>query len=472
MASVAQSKMLLDAIANNKYIGMTIFDKEGIIVFRNKGSEELSGIKNEEVLGKHFSILRFSEDLYDILSTGKPKLGTPYPTKTGDQAILHRIPLYDSTEIIGAMTIITFKDTAEIKEILRRYHLIEDKLQYYEKELQKFSLAKHTFKNIIGSAKSIVNQKKLARKYAKTHSPVFISGDTGTGKELFAHAIHLHSSRKRGPFIRVNCGAIPDELLESELFGYEPGAFTGASKKGKIGKFELADSGTIFLDEIGSMSLEMQAKILRVLEEKELERLGGTKSKKIDFRVISATNQNLENLIKKDLFRLDLYYRLVVVSIHLPPLIKRKGDIPKLCDHFIRSINEEIGTSVKGIDRKSMDILIGWKWPGNLRELRNVIERAANVCEDGVIKTADLPDYLTVELSHGTALDGQTARKTSLKQFRNRVEKEMLRSTLERTNWNKSKTARLLGISRPLLYAMIKRHELKKPDKNREKQDL
>jgi len=467
MFNVGQSKMFLDAIANNKYIGMTIFDKDGTIVFRNKGSEEVSGIKNEEVLGKHFSVLRFGGNLKDVLATGRPKLGTPYPTKTGGQAILHRIPLYDSGEIIGAMTIITFRDTSEIEKILRRYHLIEDKLEYYEKELQKFSLAKHSFENIIGNAESIVSQKKLARKYAKTKSPVFITGDTGTGKELFAHAIHLYSPRKRGPFIRVNCGAIPGELLESELFGYESGAFTGASKKGKIGKFELADKGTIFLDEIGSMSLEMQAKILRVLEEKELDRLGGTRSKKIDFRVISATNQNLENLIKKDQFRLDLYYRLVVVSIHLPPLIKRKDDIPKLCDHFIRSINEEVGTNVKGIDGKSMEILIEWKWPGNLRELRNVIERAANVCEDGVIKVADLPDYLRVHLSHGNPLDDQTARNTPLKQFRNRVERQMLESTLEHSNWNKSKTARHLGISRPLLYAMIKKHELKNPVKNK-----
>ena len=458
-----QSKILLDAIANNKFIGMTIFDKNGTIVFRNRGSEEVSGIKNEEVLGKHFSVLPFGEQLRDVLKTGRPKLGTPYPRKRGGQAILHRIPLYSSGEIIGAMTIITFKDTSEIEKILKKYHLMKDKLAFYEKELRKFTLARYTLENIIGSATCIVDLKKLARKYAKSNSPVLITGDTGTGKECFAHAIHLNSPRKNGPFIRVNCSAIPDELLESELFGYEPGAFTGASNRGKIGKFELADKGTIFLDEIASMNLEMQAKILRVLQEKELERLGGTKVKKIDFRVISATNQNLEALIKKEQFRLDLYYRLVVLSMNVPPLIERKDDIPQLCKHFIKAINAEAGTNVKRIDKKAMDVLMDWKWPGNVRELRNVIERAANVSENCVIKVFDLPDYLTGNIRQGNSADDATRHIASLKTSKSQFEKQVLESALERTNWNKSRAAKLLGISRPLLYALIKKYGLSKP---------
>jgi transcriptional regulator with PAS, ATPase and Fis domain len=463
MVTVEQSRVLLDAIANNRFIGMTIFDRNGKIVFRNKGSEEVSGIKNEEVLGKHFSVLPYVEELDSILRKGKPKLGILYPRKSGGQAILHRIPLYSSSEIIGAMTIITFKNTSEIEKILKKYNFMKDKLQYYEKELRKFHLAKYSLGNIIGSAECIVTLKILAKKYAKSNSPVLITGDTGTGKECFAHAIHLSSPRKNGPFIRVNCGAIPGELLESELFGYDPGAFTGASSKGKIGKFELADKGTIFLDEIGSMPLGMQAKLLRVLQEKELERLGGTKVKKIDFRVISATNQNLEALIKKEQFRLDLYYRLVVLSMNIPPLLERSCDIPHLCKHFIASINEELGTGIKRIDNEAMDALMNWKWPGNVRELRNVMERAANVSEDGVIKLRDLPEHLTNHIPRGNMTNNATRHTLSLKKSKNQFEKQVLESTLEHTGWNKSRAAKRLGISRPLLYALIKKYGLLKP---------
>jgi transcriptional regulator with PAS, ATPase and Fis domain len=362
------------------------------------------------------------------------------------------------------MTIITFKNTYEIEKILRKYHLIKDKLQYYEQELRRYSLAKYSLENIIGSAECILRLKKLARKYARSNSPVLITGDTGTGKECFAHAIHLSSPRKNWPFIRVNCAAIPGELLESELFGYESGAFTGANNKGKAGKFELADKGTIFLDEIGSMNLNMQAKILRILEEKELERVGGTKVKKIDFRVISATNQNLEALIKKDQFRLDLYYRLVVLSMYIPPLMERRGDILQLCKHFIQSINQEAGTHVKQIDEKAMGVLMNWDWPGNVRELRNVIERAANVSDDGVIKIVDLPEYLTNHRPDENTSDDATRHIASLKRSKNQFEKEALESALERTYWNKSRAAKLLGISRPLLYALIKKYGLPQPE--------
>jgi transcriptional regulator with PAS, ATPase and Fis domain len=458
MNSSDQGNVLLGAIGNNRYVGMTILDKDGTIVFRNKGSEEVSGIKNKEVLGKHFSVLPYSHELNDVLKRGKPKFGKPYPSKTGGKAILHRIPLYSSGEIIGAMTIITFKDASEVEMILRKYHLIKGKLEYYERELQRLSVAKYSIDNIIGNSMEILNLKKLARKYAKTNSPVLITGDTGTGKELFAHAIHLCSPRKSGPFVRVNCAAVPDDIMESELFGYEPGAFTGAAKKGKIGKFELADRGTIFLDEIGSMNLEMQAKLLRVLQEKEVERLGGTKIKKIDFRVISATNQNLENRIKKERFRLDLYYRLVVLSLNIPPLIERQSDIPKLCRHLIEMVNEEAGTSITGINSKAMQILMDWKWPGNVRELKNVIERAANVSENRRIEVFDLPEYLRPHLSGPNTIEVSPFRGNSLKQSKRELEKQMLESTLDRTDWNKSKAARILGVSRPLLYAMLRKY--------------
>jgi transcriptional regulator with PAS, ATPase and Fis domain len=212
------------------------------------------------------------------------------------------------------------------------------------------------------------------------------------------------------------------------------------------------------------MNLEMQAKILRVLEEKELEKVGGTKVKKIDFRVISATNQNLEALIKKEQFRLDLYYRLVVLSIYIPPLMERRSDIPELCNHFIQSVNQGAGTHVKEIDEKAMGILMNWNWPGNVRELRNVIERAASVSDDGTIKTVDLPEYLTNPAAGQKRANESKKHTASLKRSKDHFEKQALESALRRTRWNKSRAAKRLGISRPLLYALIKKYGLAQPE--------
>jgi len=464
MFTTENSMEILKGIVNNPYVGMTILDENGVIIFRNKISEEISGIKNRDVLNKHFSIIPGKGELIEVLRTGKPKLGLTYTTKSGKKAIVHRFPLCSGDRIKGAMTIINFKDSDEMEEILQKYHLLKGKLQYYKRELQKVRLAKFSLSNIITNDNHMKYLKNLVKKYAKTNSPVFIFGETGTGKELFAHAIHLSSPRRHGPFIKVNCASIPDDLLESELFGYESGAFTGAKREGKIGKFELANGGTIFLDEIGSMGIEMQAKILRVLQEKELERLGSNRPVKLNFRTISATNKNLETLIKEEKFRLDLYYRLLVLSLDIPPLRKRKVDIDLLCNAFLKTFNKENGTQIKIIDEKAMNILLAWNWPGNVRELRNVIERAASMTENGVIKTGDLPPYLVKSSKLQDDIIHEAEEHNLLREAKINVEKKMLESTLLKTHGNISQSAKNLGISRPLLYSLIKKYGIRKPE--------
>lgn len=465
MVSGEKGLELLKAIGKNDSIGITILDKDGIIIFRNRVNEEISGIKNNDILGKHFSVVpKRRKELLEVLKTGVSELGMPYSTIDGKNAVIHRFPLLDdNNKIIGAMSITICKDVKEIQDILVKYNLIKSKLNYYEKEIQKLRSAKYSFSNIIGEGEKIEFTIKLAKKYANSNSPILITGNSGTGKEIFSHAIHQVSPRRSAPFIIINCPSIPGELLESELFGYAPGAFSGALKGGKVGKFEMANKGTIFLDEISSLNLQIQPKLLRVLQDHKIERLGDNKQIEIDFRVISATNKNLETLVNEGVFREDLYYRLSVLKIDMPPLRERKEDIRPLCEHFIRSFRRENGLMVWEIDENVFDVFHNWSWPGNIRELRNVLESAANSTETERIEVEHLPVYLIEGLSKSE--NGNILSEVNvLRHAKENKERSLLESALIKTNWNKSKTARQLGISRPLLYALIKKYRLTKSD--------
>ncbi|MDD3654221.1 MAG: sigma 54-interacting transcriptional regulator [Desulfotomaculaceae bacterium] len=309
-------------------------------------------------------------------------------------------------------------------------------------ELYKVNGTKYTIDSIIGNSNVMEELKRLALKAAQTTSTVLISGACGTGKELFAQAIHNASKRWYQPFININCAAIPAELAESELFGYEGGAFTGASRHGKPGKFELADKSTIFLDEIGDMPLSLQSKLLRIIQEKEVMRVGGLHPKKIDVRIIAATNQDLETLIYEGKFRQDLYYRLKVISLNVPPLCRHYSDIPTLVDHFIREYSEANDKEITGVSSDAMRFLQSYNWPGNIRELGNVIERAVLFCKEKIIRLEDLGFNNSIESGVDIcSLSG--------------VEKETIFKTLKATNGNKSKTAKLLGISRSTLYKKL-----------------
>lgn len=297
--------------------------------------------------------------------------------------------------------------------------------------------------NIIGSSPSMVEVFEQVKVVSGTDSTVIITGQSGTGKELIAHAIHINSHRRYFPMIIVHCGALAETLLESELFGHERGAFTGASYHRK-GKFEMANGGTLFLDEIATVSTKMQIELLRVLESKTFTRVGGSKEIKSDFRVIAATNRNLKSLVKEGKFREDLFYRLNVFNIHIPSLKERQADIPDLVDHFIKKYNQLMNRSVKKIDRQAQDVLARYDFPGNVRELENIIERAIVLCKGGTIKLKDIP------ISEEPTITGAESIAE--------IEKDHIERILDKYSWNISKTAKSLGIDRATLYNKISKY--------------
>lgn len=299
-------------------------------------------------------------------------------------------PLFIDHEFKGVLS--TSKVISEMKDLINKLHRSEEELNYYKEELLKRTLDSKSFNQIIGIHSSLQEVLYISQKASESTSTVLIRGESGTGKELIANAIHHNSNRSHKPLIKVNCAAIPENLLESELFGFEKGAFTGATKS-KPGKFTIANGGTIFLDEIGDMPLSMQVKLLRVLQEREVESIGGITPQKIDVRVIASTHRNLEEMIKQGEFREDLYYRLNVLSVNLPALRNRKIDIPELVEFFIHKLNEKLNKSINGISKEALNHLIAYSWPGNIRELENIIERAINLSSSNIITPIDLPYY-------------------------------------------------------------------------------
>jgi DNA-binding NtrC family response regulator len=304
--------------------------------------------------------------------------------------------------------------------------------------------------NVVGRSKSMQNVMDIVRSVAPKKANILLTGESGTGKEMIASLIHYNSSRSSGPFIKINCAAFSEGVLESELFGHEKGAFTGAITK-RLGRFELSHNGTIFLDEVGDMPLSMQIKLLRVLQEKEFERVGGTETIKVDIRVIAATHQNLNRLIEEGKFRKDLYYRLNVVHIELPPLRERKDDIPILVSTFINKFNEEKDYNINGITKDAMQILLNYSWPGNVRELENALESAMALSEVDVVEAKYLPSFLLLTQPKDINFY-QLSQDLTLAQ----MESEIIKFTLEKTEGNKSKAARLLGIGLRTLQRKVK----------------
>ena len=307
--------------------------------------------------------------------------------------------------------------------------------------------------NIIGNTKPMISLYKMIDKIAKTNATTLVLGESGVGKELVASAIHFKSHRNEKPFIKFNCAALPESIVESELFGHEKGAFTGASAT-RQGRFELAHTGTIFLDEVGELSLAVQAKLLRIIQEKEFERVGGSKTIKVDVRVIAATNRNLEELIRGGLFREDLYYRLNIFPITVPPLRERKTDILLLADYFVEKYNAANHKGIRRISTTSIDMLMRYHWPGNVRELQNCIERAVILSEDNVIHGYHLPPTLQTAESSGTPYTG------SLQQKLDSIEKEMIMEALKRTKGNMSRAAVQLGLSDRIMGLRIKKFDI------------
>ena len=327
------------------------------------------------------------------------------------------------------------------------------------------------FDRIVGNSDAMKRVFSLVEKVAKTDSTVLITGESGTGKELVAHAIHFSSERKDRPFIPVNCAAIPEELLESELFGHEKGAFTHAIKT-RIGRFELADRGTIFLDEIGEMSPALQVKLLRVLQERKFERVGGVKTIQVDIRVIAATNMNLDEAVKKGRFREDLYYRLNVIPVHIPPLRERRSDIPLLVEHFLKKFCRNKRTCVRGISDDALHALTAYDWPGNVRELENIIERMVILANGPMISMEDLPERISGLSKKGIVTMGDLNATPilpdegfSLSSAVEQFEKALILQALDRTGWVKNRAAKLLKMNRTTLIEKMKKQKLMTPKK-------
>lgn len=437
----------------DEFGGILVIDREGYILHVGSRFAEFHlGSNPDEAVGKKLENYVPDSELFEVMKTGIPRIGKAW-NRNGQTLVVSRLPIFQDGKIVGAIGVTIFRRLEEALDFAHRIIGVDGQLDFYKEEVKRLWGAKYSFDSIFGSSLAIVEAKRKAWDIATTHLPVLLTGATGTGKELFAHAIHLDSPKKDGPFVAVNCAGIPDNLVESELFGYEAGAFTGARKGGKPGKFELANGGTLFLDEVSELPLHMQAKLLRVLQESEIERVGGTSVIPIKVRIISATNVDLEDQVAKGKFREDLYYRLNVFSVRIPSLQERTEDISSLSYYFIMKFNQEVGTKVTGLSDEAQRLLISYEWPGNVRELKNTIERACLDAKMGLIKPDNLY-YITDKLGYKKEI--KSIGPLTLKEASMQAEKELILKALETTHGNKKQACELLNINRTSFYNKLK----------------
>jgi PAS domain S-box-containing protein len=442
------------AIFDSIYNGAMVTDVNGYITHFNKPYGEFLGVDPEVQIGKHCTAAVENSRMHIVARTGKPEINQSHRI-IGKKMVVQRIPIRRNGRVVAVFGQVMFKDVKDVSKLASELKLLESKVKLYEAELLNLRSTRYTLDSIIGNSKSLKALKLEALRASSNHFPVLICGESGTGKELFAQAIHHASSRKLYPFVRINCAAIPKDLLESELFGYEKGAFTGAGSDGKPGKFELAHQGTLFLDEVGDLPLEMQPKLLRAIEDHEFERVGGNKIIKTDLRIIAATNQNLDEMISNGRFRKDLFYRLNVVPLNIPPLRERKTDILQSARHLLKQMAAEANLSEIGIDKPAELVLRNYEWPGNVRELSNVLERTLSALDGRTIRLPDLPFYL--HHSRGKAAE---TNHSSLKALQAKTERETICYALEESGNNKAMAAKMLGIHRTLLYKKMKKYAI------------
>lgn len=456
----------LSVILESAYEGIAVIDKNGIIHEFNEAYCRFIGKQREEVIGKHVTEVIDNTRLHIVSVTGVEERGYIQRIQ-GQDMVVHRIPIRKEGKVIGAIGMLIFEGVTELYNILGRMQELSRKVTESTMLTQGNLKINSYFERIIGNSEAIISVKKTAKKAAKTPSTVLITGESGTGKELFAEAVHHLSPYAEGPFVSVNCAAIPEHLLEAELFGYEEGSFTGARKGGKPGKFELAHKGTLFLDEIGDMPLPMQAKILRVLQDRKVERVGGVTRQQVDVRIIAATNVMLEEMVRKGAFREDLYYRLNIIRLNLPPLRERKKDIPLLLSPHLRTFSEKFNLPQKFISVKAMGVLEDYHWPGNVRELINTVEMLVSLAEGQEITENDLPAHilgknpLSVQVQLNESFSAP--KQNVLEEVKGRMlssEKETIIKVLSEVNGNKAAAARKLGIQRSTLYEKLKKHGL------------
>jgi PAS domain S-box-containing protein len=457
VTSLKETQMMLQAIIHSTQDAISVVDEKGIGILINPAYTRLTGFTEKDVINKPATVdIAEGESMHlQVLKTGQPVKGVPMKVGPARKAVLvDAAPIVVNGILKGSVAVI--HDISEI-------HRLSDELDSAHRLIRRLE-AKYTFADIVGESEEIQHAVAQAKKAAEIPVTVLLRGESGTGKELFAHAIHNTSQRRRGQFVRVSCAAIPESLLESELFGYVEGAFTGAKPGGRRGYFEEADKGTLFLDEIGEINLAVQAKLLRVLQEREIVRVGDNKPVPINVRIIAATNANLEERLKKGLFREDLYYRLNVLPIFIPPLRCRKADIPLLVTCLIRKFNQEYGRNVTGISTGALERLLDYAWPGNVRELENVLGRAIiNLgYSQAMIEIEHLP---TLANSLNTLVKDSPKKNEhfgwsgeTLEEMRYKWEIEVISQILTRVGGNRIKAAELLNISIRSLYHKLSKY--------------
>ncbi|MEP9365836.1 sigma 54-interacting transcriptional regulator [Xanthobacter sp. VNH20] len=446
---------ILNHFLTNPYEGITVVDSDAILRYVSPVHERFFGFTRGDAVGRPVQDIIENTRLHVVAKTGAAEIGQVQEMRDVTR-VVNRIPISRDGTLVGAIGRVMFKAPEEVHELSRQISSLRAEVDYYKKELAGLRHRAFGLEEIVGESDAIRRLKSEIRKVAPLDVPVFVSGESGSGKELVAHAIHNLSRRVERPMVLVNCGALPATLVESELFGYEAGAFTGARREGRIGKFEMADRSSLFLDEIGDMPMETQVKLLRVIEGGVFERVGSNRSRTTNFRLISATNRDLRRLITEEEFRADLYFRINGVTLQVPPLRERASDIPLLVNHFIKRVGPRIGSDVKRIHPKALDMLQAMSWPGNVRQLHHEVQRAM-IFADGTELT--LGNFGDIEGAHDMAREGgQRVADPSVSTIREtvgNVELALIREALERHNGNKKRVAEELGISRSYLYKKL-----------------
>ncbi|NJD25916.1 MAG: AAA family ATPase [Betaproteobacteria bacterium] len=426
--------------------GAIIVDAEARIVWMNERYPERLGITDPAAaIGRPIEEAIPHSLMRQVVESGKPIMLDIM--EFADEAfVVTRLPLRDQRgEVVGAVGFMLFDDPRHLAPVVSRYQQLRAELADVERRLAAARRTKYTLSSFIGSGVACSDLKQAARRAARTASSVLIVGETGTGKELLAQAIHAASPRADGPFVAVNLAAIPETLLEAEFFGVAAGAYTGADRRGRDGKFKLADRGTLFLDEVGDMSLNLQAKLLRTLQEREVEPVGSNRLIPVDVRVIAATSRDLEKMVSEGAFRADLYYRLNVVTLRPPPLRDRAGDLPQIAECLVEQICHRLDMPVVGLEPGAVQRLLRHDWPGNVRELANVLERALLTVDGDTLEAATLDAVMPMGRQLGASMAGIVAQ----------AERSAIVDALRACHGNKVQAARKLGISRAALYEKI-----------------
>lgn len=450
-----EGRMLLE-ILNIIHESILIINADTRVCYVNDSYLKMFSIRREKIIGRHLVKFEPLARIHEVLKKGVPL--------TGDISHIHSaqidvcadiVPICQNGATIGALALM--KNMTELVEANRELEHFRTLSRHLQDELHSKDKLPPGFRNVLGYSKAFVDALQIAAKAAPSEASVCITGESGTGKEVVAEALHRSSSRSEGPLIKINCAAIPETLLESELFGYEGGAFTGAKSGGKPGKFELAKGGSLFLDEIGEMPLSMQVKLLRALQEREITRVGGTKPVKLDFRLITATNRDLEAMVAEGTFREDLFYRISVIPVTLPPLRQRREDIGLYAAYFLEELGRQYGRAYR-ISEEALDLLERYHWPGNVRELKNCMERAAVLTLEDTVRVEQLPAKLRREEPAG--IRNRSAGQRKLRELLDETERNAIEDALRLCGNNRTQAMELLGISRRNFYQKLEKYQL------------